>query len=46
MFFHLLCTDFVAVPVKIFVNGTVEVASSEYKFYNCAAAIHKADNTP
>ncbi|XP_062403466.1 plexin-B2b [Sardina pilchardus] len=38
--------DFVAVPVKVFVNSAVEVASSEYKFYNCAAAIHKAENTP
>ncbi|XP_076128348.1 plexin-B2b isoform X2 [Alosa pseudoharengus] len=38
--------DFVAVPVKVFVNSTVEVASSEYKFYNCAATIHKAKNTP
>lgn len=39
-------TDFVAVPVKIFVNGSVQVASSEYKFYNCAAAVRKAENTP
>ncbi|XP_063053202.1 plexin-B2b [Engraulis encrasicolus] len=38
--------DFVAVPLKIFVNKTVEVAASEYKFYNCAAAIHKSPNTP
>ncbi|XP_051548054.1 plexin-B2-like isoform X2 [Myxocyprinus asiaticus] len=38
--------DYVAVPVKIVVNGSVEVASSEYKFYNCAAAVHKAENTP
>lgn len=44
MFCLSLCTDFLAVPVKIFVNRTVEVASSEYKFYNCAAPIHKADN--
>lgn len=43
MFFF---TDFVAVPVKIFVNGSVQVASSEYKFYNCAAAVRKAENTP
>ncbi|XP_016107110.1 plexin-B2-like [Sinocyclocheilus grahami] len=38
--------DFVAVPVQIFVNGSVQFASSEYKFYNCAAAIRKAENTP
>uniref|UniRef100_A0A8C2ALG3 Plexin b2b n=1 Tax=Cyprinus carpio TaxID=7962 RepID=A0A8C2ALG3_CYPCA len=38
--------DFVAVPVHIFVNGSVEVASSEYKFYNCAATVRKAENTP
>ncbi|XP_057185372.1 plexin-B2b isoform X1 [Triplophysa rosa] len=48
---HLIPTtpehqDFVAVPVKIFVNGSVQVASSEYKFYNCAAAVRKAENTP
>uniref|UniRef100_UPI003D9C8BA2 plexin-B2b isoform 2 precursor n=1 Tax=Danio rerio TaxID=7955 RepID=UPI003D9C8BA2 len=38
--------DFVAVPVQIYVNVSVKVASSEYKFYNCAAAIQKAQNTP
>nr|ACM48165.1 plexin B2b short isoform [Danio rerio] len=38
--------DFVAVPVHIYVNVSVKVASSEYKFYNCAAAIQKAQNTP
>ncbi|XDV53389.1 hypothetical protein PO909_021900 [Leuciscus waleckii] len=38
--------DFVAVSVSIFVNRSVEVASSEYKFYNCAAAVRKAENTP
>ncbi|RXN05275.1 plexin-B2-like protein [Labeo rohita] len=38
--------DFVSVPVHIFVNGSVEVVSSEYKFYNCAAAVRKAENTP
>uniref|UniRef100_A0A9J8BVJ9 Plexin b2b n=1 Tax=Cyprinus carpio carpio TaxID=630221 RepID=A0A9J8BVJ9_CYPCA len=38
--------DFVAVPVHIFVNGSVRFASSEYKFYNCAAAVRKAENTP
>ncbi|KAG7454750.1 hypothetical protein MATL_G00263040 [Megalops atlanticus] len=37
--------DYVAVPVKVFV-GDVEVAASEYKFYNCSAAIRKAENTP
>ncbi|XP_075996848.1 plexin-B2b isoform X2 [Genypterus blacodes] len=38
--------DFVAVPVKIFVNESVEVATKEFKFYNCAAAVRKAENTP
>ncbi|XP_056307346.1 plexin-B2b [Danio aesculapii] len=38
--------DFVAVPVHIYVNVSVKVAASEYKFYNCAAAIQKAQNTP
>ncbi|KAG7455798.1 hypothetical protein MATL_G00244860 [Megalops atlanticus] len=38
--------DFVAVPVKIFVNGTVEVAVGEFRFYNCSAAVRKSENTP
>ncbi|TRY78985.1 hypothetical protein DNTS_005258 [Danionella cerebrum] len=38
--------DFVAVPVHIYVNISVMLASSEYKFYNCAAAVHKAEHTP
>ncbi|XP_072528465.1 plexin-B2b isoform X2 [Salminus brasiliensis] len=38
--------DFVAVLVRVFVNDSVEVASREYDFYNCAAAIRKAENTP
>ncbi|XP_072528708.1 plexin-B2a [Salminus brasiliensis] len=38
--------DFLAVPVKIIVNKTVEVAAHEYKFYNCAAVVKKAANTP
>ncbi|XP_030643312.1 plexin-B2a [Chanos chanos] len=38
--------DYVAVPVKILVDKNVEVASSEYKFYNCAAIVKKAENTP
>ncbi|XP_019898522.3 plexin-B2 [Esox lucius] len=38
--------DYVAVPVRILVNGDVEVTSGEYKFYNCAAAIRKSENTP
>ncbi|XP_045073505.1 plexin-B2-like [Coregonus clupeaformis] len=29
--------DFVTVPVEILVNDSIEVTSSEYKFYNCAA---------
>ncbi|XP_066523057.1 plexin-B2b isoform X2 [Hoplias malabaricus] len=38
--------DFVAVPLRVFVNGSVEVASRNFEFYNCAAAIRKAENTP
>uniref|UniRef100_A0A6Q2XWD0 Plexin b2a, tandem duplicate 1 n=1 Tax=Esox lucius TaxID=8010 RepID=A0A6Q2XWD0_ESOLU len=38
--------NYVAVPVRILVNGDVEVTSGEYKFYNCAAAIRKSENTP
>ncbi|KAJ8416328.1 hypothetical protein AAFF_G00356160, partial [Aldrovandia affinis] len=38
--------DFVAVPVRILVNETVEVAADEFKFYNCSAAMRKAENTP
>lgn len=38
--------DFVAVPVKIIVNGNVEVTHGEYKFYNCAAVGKNAVNTP
>ncbi|XP_067090022.1 plexin-B2b [Osmerus mordax] len=38
--------DFVAVPVKIYVNETVELATREFKFYNCSATVKKAENTP
>ncbi|XP_065813093.1 plexin-B2b [Labrus bergylta] len=38
--------DFVAVAVKIFVNETVELATREFKFYNCAATVRKSENTP
>ncbi|CAL8359228.1 unnamed protein product [Lota lota] len=38
--------DFVAVPVKIFVNETVELATREFNFYNCSATVRKAENTP
>ncbi|MCI4388937.1 hypothetical protein PGIGA_G00091900 [Pangasianodon gigas] len=38
--------DFVAVPVKIKVNGNIEVTQGEYKFYNCAAVVKNAVNTP
>ncbi|XP_076862790.1 plexin-B2a isoform X2 [Brachyhypopomus gauderio] len=38
--------DFVAVPVKLLVDGDIEVAASEFKFYNCAAVVQKAANTP
>ncbi|KAG8012260.1 Plexin-B2, partial [Nibea albiflora] len=38
--------DFVAVTVMIFVNETVELAAREFNFYNCAATVKKAENTP
>ncbi|XP_035282714.1 plexin-B2-like isoform X1 [Anguilla anguilla] len=38
--------DFVAVPVKILVNETVEVAAQHFKFYNCSAAMKKVENAP
>uniref|UniRef100_A0A8C4HT78 Plexin b2b n=1 Tax=Dicentrarchus labrax TaxID=13489 RepID=A0A8C4HT78_DICLA len=38
--------DFVAVPIRIFVNETVELAMREFKFYNCAATVRKSENTP
>ncbi|XP_062277642.1 plexin-B2b isoform X1 [Scomber scombrus] len=38
--------DFVAVAVKIFVNETVQLATREFKFYNCAATVRKSENTP
>lgn len=39
-------SDFVAVAVRIFVNETVELATREFKFYNCAATVRKSENTP
>lgn len=38
--------DFVSVPVKVVVNKAIEVASSKYHFYNCAATVRKNPNTP
>ncbi|KAM8750520.1 plexin-B2b [Acanthopagrus schlegelii] len=38
--------DFVAVAIKLFVNETVELATREFKFYNCAATVRKSENTP
>nr|XP_055046154.1 plexin-B2-like [Misgurnus anguillicaudatus] len=38
--------DFVAVPVKIKVNSHIEVASSAFNFYDCAAVVKSAKNTP
>uniref|UniRef100_A0A673LCB1 Plexin-B2-like n=1 Tax=Sinocyclocheilus rhinocerous TaxID=307959 RepID=A0A673LCB1_9TELE len=32
--------------VKITVNDGVEVASSEFEFYNCAAVVKRSENTP
>uniref|UniRef100_A0A671NPY7 Plexin-B2-like n=1 Tax=Sinocyclocheilus anshuiensis TaxID=1608454 RepID=A0A671NPY7_9TELE len=34
------------VPVKITVNDGVEVASSAFEFYNCAAVVKRSENTP
>lgn len=41
-----MSSDFVAVAVRIFVNETVELATREFKFYNCAATVRKSENTP
>uniref|UniRef100_A0A8C6Q7S1 Plexin b2b n=1 Tax=Nothobranchius furzeri TaxID=105023 RepID=A0A8C6Q7S1_NOTFU len=38
--------NFVAVSIRIFVNETVELATREFKFYNCAATVRKSENTP
>ncbi|TTR20088.1 Plexin-B2 [Bagarius yarrelli] len=38
--------DYVAVPVKLVVNDNIEVTHSQYKFYNCAAVVKNAVNTP
>ncbi|XP_061085199.1 plexin-B2-like [Conger conger] len=38
--------DYVAVPVKIFVDGSVEVAAGEFKFYNCSAVAMMVENVP
>uniref|UniRef100_A0A672SP76 Plexin B2 n=1 Tax=Sinocyclocheilus grahami TaxID=75366 RepID=A0A672SP76_SINGR len=38
--------DFVSVQVKITVNDGVEVASSAFEFYNCAAVVKRSENTP
>lgn len=39
-------SDFVAVEIKLFVNGSVELATREFKFYSCAATVRKSENTP
>ncbi|KAA0720962.1 Plexin-B2 Precursor [Triplophysa tibetana] len=38
--------DFVAVPVTIKVNDDIEVASSTFEFYDCAAVVKDAQNKP
>ncbi|KAL0968032.1 hypothetical protein UPYG_G00261380 [Umbra pygmaea] len=38
--------DFVAVPIKIFFNDTVEVASKSFEFYNCSATGRREEHTP
>ncbi|CAL1568366.1 unnamed protein product [Knipowitschia caucasica] len=38
--------DFVSVPVRVMVNTDIEVTSSHYHFYNCAATVRKNPNTP
>lgn len=39
-------SDFVAVAIRVFVNETVELATRDFKFYNCAATVKKSENTP
>uniref|UniRef100_A0AAX7TZF5 Sema domain-containing protein n=1 Tax=Astatotilapia calliptera TaxID=8154 RepID=A0AAX7TZF5_ASTCA len=39
-------SDFVVVAIRIFVNETVELATREFMFYNCAATVRKSENTP
>ncbi|KAJ7997876.1 hypothetical protein DPEC_G00216720, partial [Dallia pectoralis] len=38
--------DFVAVPIKLFFNDTVELATKDFEFYNCSATVKKAEHTP
>uniref|UniRef100_A0A665XBA2 Sema domain-containing protein n=1 Tax=Echeneis naucrates TaxID=173247 RepID=A0A665XBA2_ECHNA len=44
--FFSVASDFVAVAIRLFVNKTVELATQEFKFYNCAATVRKSENTP
>lgn len=41
-----MSSDFVAVAIRVFVNETVELATRDFKFYNCAATVKKSENTP
>ncbi|KAF5907963.1 plexin-B2-like isoform X1, partial [Clarias magur] len=38
--------DFVPVSVTILVNDKIELTHDQYKFYNCAAVVENAVNTP
>ncbi|CAL8242316.1 unnamed protein product [Merluccius merluccius] len=38
--------DYVSVPVRVMLNGSIEVTSGEYHFYNCSATVNKNPNTP
>uniref|UniRef100_A0A6Q2XLT3 Sema domain-containing protein n=1 Tax=Esox lucius TaxID=8010 RepID=A0A6Q2XLT3_ESOLU len=38
--------DFVAVPIKIFFNDTVELATKDFEFYNCSATVRRAEHAP
>lgn len=38
--------DYVALPVKLTLNDKIELTSSEYKFYDCAAVVKEATSIP
>ncbi|RVE71572.1 hypothetical protein OJAV_G00053220 [Oryzias javanicus] len=38
--------DFVAIAIKVLVNGNVELATKDFKFYSCAATVRNSENVP
>ncbi|KAF6715731.1 Plexin-B2 [Oryzias melastigma] len=38
--------DFVAVAIKVLVNGNVELATKDFKFFSCAATVRNSENVP